>query len=239
MRFFLSDLHLADETPAISRRFFSFLRGPARHASHIDILGDLFEYWIGDDDLATPFHQEVVQALHELSAGGCRIGLMAGNRDFLMGTSLAAACHATLLAEPTQIETDHNSLLLIHGDALCTLDAAYQAFRTQVRSPGWQQQFLAKPIVERRAIATALREQSRTEKRGKPSDQMDVQEKAITALLREHHYPTLIHGHTHRPGDHVHIVDGRHCLRFVLADWHAEGGEALALDGGHWQRVRT
>jgi len=220
---FISDLHLDDERPFITELFEQFLRGEAREAQALYILGDLFESWIGDDDDAS-LAQRVQDALAELSRSGVATYFMAGNRDFLVGPRFAQRSGVTLLDDPARIDLAGVPTLLMHGDTLCTDDAAYQAFRRQVREPAWQAEFLAKPLAERREMARQLRAQSEREKAAKEMAIMDVNPEAVAAALREHGYPRLIHGHTHRPAWHNHEVDGRVCERWVLPDWYEGGG---------------
>lgn len=195
------------------------------------MLGDLFEYWAGDDALAEDTHaQSVVNALQALSHSGTEVGIMHGNRDFLLGQDLARVAGATLLPDPTEITVDGRRVLLTHGDALCTDDVAYQDFRHQVRDPAWQQAFLAQPLAARRTQIEALRLRSESEKSTKIDAIMDVNDGAVRALLTTHHFPELlIHGHTHRPGEHAVAIGGHHCTRWVLGDWH-ETGDYLRLD---------
>ncbi|MDT3669848.1 MAG: UDP-2,3-diacylglucosamine diphosphatase [Aromatoleum sp.] len=217
---FISDLHLSDAQPATLRVFLSFLRGPARSAEALYILGDLFEYWAGDDDRDAPLHRTVQDALTDLSRAGVSIYFLAGNRDFLVGDAFAHAAQIELLPDPTLIEIAGQRVLLTHGDALCTDDQAYQAYRKQVRDPAWQSAFLGRPLGERKQIIESLREQSEAAKQVKATEIMDVNPSAVAALLREHAYPALLHGHTHRPAHHRLQVDGRDCERWVLEDWH-------------------
>ncbi len=221
----ISDLHLSfdhRETTAAFQRFISTCSAEALY-----ILGDLFEYWAGDDDLFDAFHQQVIEALRSLH--GTRVYLMHGNRDLLMGQELAAACNAGLLADPTLIDLYGTPTLLTHGDMLCTDDIEYQQFRKQVRSAEFQASFLARPLSERKAYIEALRKQSDMEKQHKTMDIMDVNMDAVANLLREHNYPRLIHGHTHRPNHHQHVVDGHICERWVLGDWDTQAN-ALHVD---------
>lgn len=222
---FISDLHLCSSTrPAITRQFVDFLQTTASQADALYILGDLFEYWAGDDDLSDLRHRDILEALRHLSAGGTRLYFMHGNRDFLLGKDFAEATQATLLADPTMLELYGRRALLSHGDALCTDDIEYQAFRQQVRTPAWQQQFLSQPLAERKAQIEALRQRSEQEKSRKAESIMDVNQNAVHDLLREHGYPQLlIHGHTHRPARHVVELDGHVCERWVLGDWYEQG----------------
>lgn len=224
---FISDLHLCAEQPHTTQLFLNFMRDTAPQAEALYILGDLFEYWAGDDDLDTPFHRTITAALGTLATQGTRIFIMHGNRDFLMDRQLAQACHATLLTDPTLLDLYGKPTLLTHGDILCTDDAQYQAFRLQVRNPEWRATFLAQPLPQRKAMIEQLRKMSESEKQGKSMDIMDVNPEAVAQMLRAHHYPRLIHGHTHRLALHRHVVDDNTCERWVLGDWHETGNTLL------------
>lgn len=226
---FISDLHLSVERPDVAEMFLRFTRDIAPQAEALYVLGDLFETWAGDDDVADPFHSRMVAALRELTNRGTRLYLMHGNRDLLMGSALEQMCGATLLADPTLITLYGKPTLLSHGDQLCTDDHAYQAGRKQVTDPAWQRQFLAQPLAARKAFISQLRARSQDEKQKKSLEIMDVNNDAVLALLRNHYYPNLIHGHTHRPGHHVLHVDGYTCNRWVLGDWDTQAN-ALYCD---------
>ncbi|TCS72930.1 UDP-2,3-diacylglucosamine hydrolase [Sulfuritortus calidifontis] len=226
---FISDLHLSPELPQAVALFRRFLQETAARAQALYILGDFFEAWVGDDDLALPFHAGIAHDLKRLAERGVRLYLMHGNRDFLLGEAFCRASGATLLADPSLIDLYGSPTLLAHGDRFCTDDAAYQAFRRQVREPAWQAGFLAKPLAERREMARQMRAQSEREKAAKEMALMDVNPEAVAAALREHGYPRLIHGHTHRPARHLHEIDGHLCERWVLPDWY-EGGGYLRCD---------
>jgi UDP-2,3-diacylglucosamine hydrolase len=226
---FISDLHLSSGRPQINRSFFGFLEREARSADALYILGDLFEYWAGDDDLSDPFNATVVAALAGLVGSGVPSYLMHGNRDFVIGEAFAHASGVTLLRDPKLLNLYGQRVLLMHGDTLCTLDQEYQAFRREARSETWIRNLLRQPLTERKAAIEALRQKSEQEKRGKPAEIMDVAPAEVEAALRRHGYPRLIHGHTHRPARHVHTVDGHVCERWVLADWY-QSGSYLACD---------
>jgi UDP-2,3-diacylglucosamine hydrolase len=219
---FISDLHLCSSRPEICRIFFDFLAGPARRAQALYILGDLFEYWAGDDDIGDPFNAGIVDGLRAC-ATHVPVHLMHGNRDFLLGDRFARTAAVQLIQDPVLIDCDGVQTLLTHGDALCTDDVDYIRFRSEVRSTAWIDAFLATPLPDRKAKIDALRRKSETEKKHKPKEIMDVNANAVEKLLREHGYPRLIHGHTHRPGSHEHLVDGHRCERWVLADWYRSG----------------
>lgn len=243
---FISDLHLGAGQPHSMEAFRRFIAGiapqdcpaHARNAEALYILGDLFDSWAGDDDLEDAFHAEVIDALRGLARRGTHVYLLRGNRDLLMGETLAKTCYATLLNDPVLTDLYGVPTLLSHGDMLCTHDVEYQRYRAQVHDADFQRQFLARPLAERKAYISGLRERSIAEKQSKDSAIMDVNDDAVAALLRKHGYPRLIHGHTHRPGHHEHIIDGRACERWVLGDWHRQGS-ALRCDssGIQWEAV--
>ena len=229
---FVSDLHLSPERPAISGLFRDFLARQARQAAALYILGDLLEYWAGDDDLTEPLNAAICAALKQVTEAGTQLFFMPGNRDFLIGPGFARASGATLLTEPHLVDIAGSATLLLHGDTLCTDDAAYQEFRNKVRSAAWQASFLARPLAERKAQIEALRQESNQEKQFKSVAIMDVNAAAVAAVLRSHAYPRLIHGHTHRPARHRHQVDGHACERWVLGDWYDSGNYLHCDDTG-------
>ena len=235
---FISDLHLAAQTPGVARRFLHYLDHDAHQAEQLFILGDLFEAWPGDDCIDDPdssFNQSIVDALRRLSDSGVELSVMHGNRDFLLGDQFAARSGARLIPDPFMLALPSQHFVLAHGDALCTNDTEYQIFRAEVRSPTWSTAFLGKPLAERKAIAAALRLQSERSKEEKLRHQrpyeMDLNPAATEMFLREHHYTTFIPGHTHLPARHEHCIDGRIVERWVLADWHEDRGEVLCFDG--------
>ena len=233
---FISDLHLTPGGDRISRLFFRFLRDRARSAAALYILGDLFDYWIGDDDREAPLHRDVIAGLRELAAAGCRIAFMHGNRDFLIGNDFARAAGIELLSDPTVIDLYGTRTLLMHGDTLCTEDLAYQEYRARVRNERVQREFLAKPLAERRTIAQGLQQESAVNKQGKTAEIMDVSAGEVEKALRAHDCRLLIHGHTHRPARHDLLVDGQRCERWVLSDWHARC-EALRVAASGVERI--
>jgi len=226
---FISDLHLSEEQPRITQLFLKFTRAIAPNADALYILGDLFEYWAGDDDRHTPFHLQIIAAIRKVSEQGTPVYLMHGNRDFLMGEQLAHDCKATILPDPTVIDLYGTPTLLTHGDAMCSDDVQYQAFRQQVRQPAWCANFIAQPLAQRKAQIEQLRKMSEDQKQSKAMDIMDVNPASVAEQFRSHHYPRMIHGHTHRQKHHLHEVDGMRCERWVLGDWHTTGN-ALHCD---------
>ncbi len=207
--------------PRPTGAFFDFLKTEGTRTQALYLLGDIFEYWAGDDDLQTPFNRQVCDALRALSGRGVKLYWIAGNRDFLVGPTFAAEAGLTLLSEPHIAEIAGQKILLVHGDAQCIDDTAYMAFRTQVRHPEWQQSFLAKPLSERKAVIEGMREGSRAAQKEKAMEIMDVNPAEIERLFSTYRVSRIIHGHTHRPG--VHQTAGG--MRHVLSDWDYDGDE--------------
>ncbi len=231
----ISDLHLAAERPHINEQFFTFVRDIAPAAQALYVLGDLFEYWIGDDDHDDPLNDAVARALAALGtygARGTRVHFMQGNRDVLIGADFVARCGAALIADPAVMDLHGTRTLLMHGDTLCTDDLEYQKFRAYAHDAENQRKFLAQPLQVRREQMLGMRAQSEQGKKVKSAEIMDVSPAAVEAALRAHGYPRLIHGHTHRPARHTHSVDGRACERWVLADWYARGSYLRCDAGG-------
>ena len=220
---FISDLHLTGERPLTTARFLEFLQTDARRHRELVVLGDLFEFWIGDDAAASV--QPIVDALASTTAGGQRLLLMHGNRDPLLGSGFAALTGGTLLADPIVVEVAGTPTLLSHGDAWCTRDVAYQQFRAMARQPQFQRDFLSKRLDERVAFARRLRMQSESEKSTKATDITDVTPEAVVAALLAARVRRIIHGHTHRPASHVVDLGGTLAERWVLPDWDLDDGE--------------
>ena len=230
---FISDLHLCGARPAITGLFLDFLRRRARGANALYILGDLFEYWIGDEAVEQEEFHAIVRGLRELTAGGTPVSVMHGNRDFLMADGFETATGCRLLADPARIDLHGTPTLLMHGDSLCIDDVEYMSFRAQVRNAAWQREFLARPVAERDRIVRDFREISKNSTASKKPEIMDVNQKAVEAIMREHGVQRLIHGHTHRPMEHVFDLDGRPARRMVLGDWY-EQGSVLSVDAQGW-----
>ena len=224
---FISDLHLHETRPHITRAFFHFLHTQAVGAEKLYILGDFFDAWIGDDD-DNALNTEVATELKKLSSAGTQIFLMHGNRDFLLGEKFAAQAGAQLIAEGTVINLYGCPTLLLHGDDLCIDDKDYIAFRQQVRSPQWQQQILAQPLTARRALAAQLREKSQAMNSLKAEDIMDVSQAEVIRVMQDTGVIRLIHGHTHRPAHHLLNISGKAAERIVLGDWHDKGWAVIA-----------
>lgn len=230
MQLLIADLHLQPSQPAIAQGFIDYLRGPAREASSLTILGDLFEAWIGDD-YRGDFERQIIAELKACAEAGTRLAFMHGNRDFLIGESFAADSGCALLEDPTVVELAGQRVLLMHGDSLCTRDEAYMAFRQQARNPAWQAQILAMPVQERLALAKKLREQSGEANTNKAEDIMDVTLSAVVDTMEGHDVHVMIHGHTHRPQVHELEVAGQPAKRYVLGDWGPGVGWQLRVEG--------
>jgi len=227
---FISDLHLDETRPQIVGLFERFLANEARHADALYILGDLFEAWIGDDEDA-PLPKRVASALSSLGDSGVPVYFIAGNRDFLLGEDYARRAGMTILDDGTIVDLYGTPTLLLHGDTLCTDDAAYLAFRTQVRGPAWQRQFLSQPLAARRAFAQQARDASREHTSQAAMAIMDVNQRAVEVALRGAQVTRMIHGHTHRPAIHDLELDGTPAQRIVLGDWY-EQGSVLRVGAG-------
>lgn len=230
----LSDLHLGPDTPGTLARLEQHLAQTPAQA--VLLLGDIFEVWVGDDARNEPFEAGVVRLLHDASR---RLDLffMHGNRDFLVGAELLADAGMTALPDPTVLDAFGQRWLLVHGDAQCLADTAYQAFRRQVRSPEWQAQVLAQPLEARQALGRQMREGSRAAQAAQLMA-TDLDAEACRALLNEASATTMIHGHTHRPAEHD-LGDG--LRRVVLSDWDLDGtpprGDVIRLSAAGLQRL--
>tara|TARA_R100001440_G_scaffold62701_2_gene82789 strand:- start:53997 stop:54722 length:726 start_codon:yes stop_codon:yes gene_type:complete len=215
---FISDLHLVESRPDITRAFLNFLEQRAAKAETLYILGDFFEAWIGDDE-HTPLQDEVAAALRKLTDGGTRLYLMHGNRDFLIGNAFCDSVGGELLDDPTVIDLYGTPTLIMHGDSLCTADVEYQKFRANMRNAQWQEMFLKRPLADRQLVARQLREISMAKNKGKDEFIMDVTPEEVVKDMESHKVQLMIHGHTHRPAVHDHEANGQPAQRIVLGDW--------------------
>jgi len=219
---FIADIHLSDQEPAITAGFMHFLQRQAIHADALYILGDLFEAWIGDDD-PQPLYAEVAAALNALHLAGVPCFFIRGNRDFLLGQRFADACGMTILPEERRVNLYGQSILILHGDTLCTDDVAYQRFRRRVNRRWLQRAFLGLPLSWRLRVARRLRAGSQRANKTKDTMIMDVNPQAVSEIAERHHVTWIIHGHTHRPDIHVQPgADGK-IHRAVLGAWHRRG----------------
>jgi UDP-2,3-diacylglucosamine hydrolase len=217
---FLSDIHLSEAIPRTVAAFEHFIRVTAEQADSVFILGDLFEYWVGDDMLAEPFVARMAALLHTLSERGIALYLMHGNRDFLLGKRFMKAAGAIWLPDPFVMTAFGARIVLAHGDSLCTADHKYQTFRRIVRWRALQLMFLAWPFKWRQALAERMRNSSDEGRTRPPSPLYDVTHESVEALFRWSHTTTMIHGHTHRPARHQEAGG----TRWVLPDWDLDHG---------------
>ncbi len=222
---FISDLHLDPQRPDIQHCFDNFVSSCLQNNSDIKalyILGDLFEVWLGDDASLSSYSSTIEQ-LKQLNQKGIQVFVMHGNRDFLLGPAFAEAARCQLIPDPypLRIETQKGieTILLSHGDILCTDDIGYMSFRKMVHNPDWQKDFLSKTIDQRIAIASSIRQQSKKRGQQKQAEIMDVNQQTVELLMSEYNTSTLIHGHTHRPDTHRFTLNIQPVQRIVLPNW--------------------
>jgi UDP-2,3-diacylglucosamine hydrolase len=239
---FISDLHLTRDQPRTVQRFLRLTEELGPKGRELVILGDLFEYWAGDEEVADGIGATVTSALRSLTQRSTPVYVMHGNRDVLLGDGFARATGAVFLADPCRTELGGAATLLAHGDAYCTLDTAYQTFRRRARDPFWQRVFLGCPLALRRAAIGQMRRVSEAGKKTMAAQIMDVTPEAIEQALRSAGARRMIHGHTHRPHRHRFELDGQSAERWVLPDWHfdtdprrggylqVKGGELVMVD---------
>ena len=219
---FISDLHLDQKRPEIIQLFNRFIASQALYCEALYILGDLFEYWIGDDQPLQSL-ESVIENLKTLTSKGIPVYLIHGNRDFLIGETFAYKTGINLLPETTIIDLYGQPTLLMHGDTLCTDDIDYQSMRTTLRDTNWQKQFLALSLRERIQKAQELREKSLSATKSKHENIMDVSSQSVESAMRTHNVNQLIHGHTHRPMIHEYVIGEEKVKRIVLGDWYLNG----------------
>ncbi|WP_312317714.1 UDP-2,3-diacylglucosamine diphosphatase [Atlantibacter hermannii] len=228
---FIADLHLSTEEPAITAGFLRLLEGEARTAEALYILGDLFEAWIGDDD-PNPLHAAVAAAIRALVESGVPCYFIHGNRDFLIGKRFARQSGMILLPAEKVLTLYGERVLIMHGDTLCTDDVGYQRFRAKVQQRWLQTLFLSLPLFIRQRIAAKMRAGSKASNQTKSDAIMDVNQQAVSEVMRQHHVRHLIHGHTHRPAIHDLQIEGHPARRYVLGAWHQEGSMIKASENG-------
>lgn len=238
---FVSDVHLQASLPRTTQAFLDFLQKHAGLAQELYLLGDMFEYWAGDDDLSTPYNAAIAAALRKVSDSKVHVYWIGGNRDFLLGEEFAKATGITVLPDPFVASIANRRIILTHGDAQCTDDHGYMVFREQVRQPEWQKQFLAMPLARRKAIIEGMRTDSREAQRAKSYEIMDVNGAAIASLFAATDTSIMIHGHTHRPATHSYQAETGTRVRHVLPDWDCDiepprGGWLAMYEDGSFQR---
>jgi len=229
---FISDLHLDDRRPETTALFMGFLQDEAVSADALYILGDLFEFWLGDD-VPTKCSLEVAAALASLADKGVPCYFIRGNRDFLLKKDYAQGAGMTLLPDEHVADLYGEQVLLMHGDSLCTDDIPYQQFRALVRNPAWQQDFLSKTPQERLQIALQARDASAEHKDNVQMDIMDVNQGEVNNAFERHGVLRMIHGHTHRPATHDLEIKGHAAQRVVLGDWYTQGSVLRVQPGSY------
>ncbi|GGA75755.1 UDP-2,3-diacylglucosamine hydrolase [Neiella marina] len=229
--YMLSDMHVTEQRPDITKTLLEFLTGPAQQADAIYLLGDVFDYWVGDD-YRTDTIDQVKNALASLSSVGVPLYFIAGNRDFLIGRRFCKETGVTILPEHSVIDLYGQPALLMHGDTLCTLDVDYQKFRRKSRSWWWPLLMLRLPLKVRTRIAENMKKQSKTAKSEKSMTIMDVTQDEVLRQMIANQTHLLIHGHTHRQAIHTLAVDGAEARRIVLGDWFKQGNVLACSDDG-------
>ncbi len=219
---FISDLHLTPDRPLIIKLFCQFVNERAIYSEALYILGDFFEYWIGDDDPANGL-ESIFEAFDTLKKHNIPVYFMHGNRDFLISSGFEKRAHCKIIPDPKIITINSNKIILLHGDSLCTKDTQYQKFKQLVRSDTWKEEFSSKSLAERKSIVEGLRDTSKTETSNKDEEIMDAEQEAIDEIMRDEKVDYMIHGHTHRPNIHNSTLDNRTITRIVLGDWYEHG----------------
>lgn len=230
---FISDLHLCNKRPEITELFLDFLRQDAVSADALYILGDFYEFWVGDDVAMTAEYRPITKALQTLTSQGVAVYILPGNRDFLLGKGFETLTGCEILTEPYRLDLYGHPTLLMHGDSLCTDDTEYQEFRKQVRDPKWQAEFLAKPLQDRIDLFNKYRRISMEVTANKSTEIMDTNQQAIEQVMQQHGVNLLIHGHTHRPDEHHFEINKQAMTRIVLANWDSDGS-VLRVDKDGW-----
>ncbi len=224
---FISDLHLWEQQPELEQLFHQFMQKQASEADELYVLGDLFEAWIGDDAI-DPMAERVINAFSQFSNQGGKLFFLHGNRDFLLGSAFAQATGGAILQDPHPLHIAGKKAILMHGDSLCTADKDYIAFRNQVRSEQWQQQFLTQTIEQRKKIAREIRDGSKARGKDMNGAISDVAADEVNRIMTESDVRLLIHGHTHRQARHPLIINNLPAERIVLGDWGATGSVLVA-----------
>lgn len=219
---FISDLHLSPNTPDINSCFQRFMREEAVNADALYVLGDLFDFWIGDDD-NSDFAQQIRAEFKRLTDNGVPCFFTKGNRDFLVGKRFAKQTGVVLLGDETVIDLYGRRAVILHGDTLCTQDTQYLAFRAKVNQPWLQWLFNRLPMAVKTPIVKKVQSDARDTKKGKALSIMDVTQSEVEKVMAAHHVDLMIHGHTHRPNIHTFTTNGQELTRIVLGDWYEQG----------------
>jgi len=216
---FLSDLHLQEERPRTTNRFIDFLRNEGSQTQRLYLLGDLFDFWAGDDELEAPYNRAIALEIRQVSDSGVKIFWVPGNRDFLVGSVFAHATGIVILPDPSVITLGGRSIAISHGDIQCTNDLEYMKFRAKVQQPQWKEKFLALQLSQRKAIIDSTRREIQENHRNKTADITDVNIDEVIKVFKNTGTHVFIHGHTHRPARHILNQGGSSYIRYVLPDW--------------------
>lgn len=227
-RYFIADIHLNEAMPDITMNFMRFLQQLPDNCE-LYILGDLFDYWIGDD-AQTALHIDVSSKLRSLSVRGIRLFFIRGNRDFLLGKKYADLCKMTILPDVHTLAHNERCILIMHGDILCSHDKAYQRFRKFMHNSLLQNIFLLLPLCLRRKIVNNLRQRSTLNNRTKLAYKMDVNPETIKVLMQKYNADVLIQGHIHKPGYYRFKIEGKHVERLVLGAWDDNSDYVIAAE---------
>lgn len=232
--FFISDLHLSQDLAEITELLLKFLSELPSDTEALYILGDFLEYWVGDDDDAS-WLNPIKLALKKVSVEKCPIYFIHGNRDFLVGQKFANETGMTILAEPSVVNLYNQNVLVLHGDSLCTQDISYQKFRKVVRNKWIQRIFSLLPLTTRHKIFGVGRNKSQEKQKGMKNNQiLDVTPEAVSQLMQFHRVDIMIHGHTHRPKIHTHVISTGKGTRIVLGDWYQQGSVLEVNNDGYY-----
>ena len=228
--YLISDIHLNSKISSTYEKFRNYLVSIQSDAEQLYILGDLFDYWIGDDGLDVTVHRSAMESLKKLSDSGTKIFIMHGNRDFLIGEDFVSHFNGTVIPDPSKIELNGKTVLLMHGDSLCTDDTEHQKYREIVLNPEWQREVLKLSLDDRLQRAKDMRMQSKKGKVSKQPELMDVNLDAVTETMEKNQVQYLIHGHVHRTAVHNLEVNGNNALRYVLGDWDSGKDGVIRID---------
>ncbi|GAB7219866.1 UDP-2,3-diacylglucosamine diphosphatase [Vibrio comitans] len=217
---FISDLHLTPNRNDMTDAFVRFMREQAPNADAVYILGDLFEFWVGDDD-DSPLNNTVTHEIRTLVDSGTPCFFVQGNRDFLVGKRFERKSGAKLLGDETLIDLYGTPTLIMHGDTLCTDDVKYQEFRKKMHLKWLQWIYNRTPLSWRRKLVKKVQNNANDDKQSKSYDIMDVNQQAVIDAMQRHKAQWLIHGHTHRQD--IHQLDNVGSMkRIVLGDWFTQ-----------------
>jgi UDP-2,3-diacylglucosamine hydrolase len=232
---FISDLHLDPSRPHLFTLLHEFLDRIEDQAEALYILGDLFEFWIGDDIIDSPLgvsYLPVIKHLRKLSDSGIKLYFIQGNRDFFVRDKLINNMGATLLADTHVIDLYGTPTLILHGDTLCTDDKGYQLMRKVFRIKLLQFIYLSLSLESRATRTNKVRKVTHQQTQNKDCKILDVNQQEVEKLMKKNNVVQMIHGHTHRPDTHLFNLDRKEAKRLVLADWHDKASYIEASSEG-------